>query len=288
MTITQNEQLKHGQQEKWFKNFHENFDLNVTAQEMEQQPHLQWELWEAQPKENQVPGTNDFKGCGCVDDLLILAQSAEIVAQAEYSVAGVHTNNQENKVTRTRLTQIRKQARCKHFILDQERAEASHFKHSREKATRLNQVKHQARCKSNNYLSPQMVSRPENEQPKGRTCRLSQMKQQARSKFSSTLQDGTEAHMDESLPPYNIQDSNPSVQGVPAHYFYRGANQSSVVRWDVENLKEHQRTARRLRAFKIKRIRQQSRTECKRNYSSARLQAMKTSLTGLTVNISCQ
>jgi len=30
-----NEQLKHGQQEKMSRNFHQNFDLNVTAQEVD-------------------------------------------------------------------------------------------------------------------------------------------------------------------------------------------------------------------------------------------------------------
>ncbi|TKY69676.1 hypothetical protein E2542_SST05957 [Spatholobus suberectus] len=341
MTIIQNEQLKHGQQEKWFKNFHKNFDLNVTAPEMEQQPALRWELLEnrysqyselsgkmekhrdnislkAQQQGNQVPLTKTSEGC--VDDLLILAQSAVIVAQSEDSVTGVHTNNQENKdlhsdlvdqmsqecagninvdVTRTRLTQIRRQARCKYLILDQERAEDSH-RNSQGKTIRLNQIKHQARCRSKNDLSPQMRAGPENEQPKGRILRLSQMKHQARSKGNSTVKDGTEKHMDQSLPCNSIKDnekviarhcvkknicqgdSNPSVEGVPAHNFYRGASQSSVVRWDTENLKENQRTARQLRAFKTKKLRQQLRTECKRNYASARLHAVRTGLIGLT------
>lgn len=116
MTIMQSEKLKHGQQEKGCRNFHENFDLNVTAQELEQQPDLQWELlenhcsqysefsgnmekhrdnlsMEAPKLEEQVPQTKTFEGC--VDQLLVLAQSAEIVAaQSEDSVAGTRTHNQ--------------------------------------------------------------------------------------------------------------------------------------------------------------------------------------------------
>ena len=118
MTMIKNEQLKHGQQEKWFNNFHENLDLNVTAQELEQQPDFRWELLEnrysqyselsgkiekhrdsisleAQQQGNQIPQTKISEAC--VNDLLILAQSAEIVAQSEDSVAGEHTNNQKNK-----------------------------------------------------------------------------------------------------------------------------------------------------------------------------------------------
>ncbi|KAG4402016.1 hypothetical protein AAZX31_02G102200 [Glycine max] len=340
MTMIKNEQLKHGQQEKWFNNFHENLDLNVTAQELEQQPDFRWELLEnrysqyselsgkiekhrdsisleAQQQGNQIPQTKISEAC--VNDLLILAQSAEIVAQSEDSVAGEHTNNQKNKdlqsdlidqmsqehasninvdVTRTRLTQIRKQARCKYLILDQERDDNSRCKHSQGKTIRLNQIKHQARCKSKNDLAPQMISRAENEQPKGRILRLSQMKHRARSKGNSTVKDGTEKHMDQSLPCNRFKDnkqvlagqvvkknifpvdSSPSVEDVPAHNF-RGAIQSSVVRRDIENLKEHQRIARRLRAFKTKKLRQQFRRECKRSVSSAGLHAMGTSLTGL-------
>ncbi|KAG4402015.1 hypothetical protein AAZX31_02G102200 [Glycine max] len=329
MTMIKNEQLKHGQQEKWFNNFHENLDLNVTAQELEQQPDFRWELLEnrysqyselsgkiekhrdsisleAQQQGNQIPQTKISEAC--VNDLLILAQSAEIVAQSEDSVAGEHTNNQKNKdlqsdlidqmsqehasninvdVTRTRLTQIRKQARCKYLILDQERDDNSRCKHSQGKTIRLNQIKHQARCKSKNDLAPQMISRAENEQPKGRILRLSQMKHRARSKGNSTVKDGTEKHMDQSLPCNRFKDSSPSVEDVPAHNF-RGAIQSSVVRRDIENLKEHQRIARRLRAFKTKKLRQQFRRECKRSVSSAGLHAMGTSLTGLKANSEAQ
>ena len=54
---------------------------------------------------------------------------------------------------------------------------------------------------------------------------------------------------------------------------YKGASQPSDVWWDVENLKELQYTARKLRVFKTKRLKQQLRTECKRNLCSARLHA---------------
>jgi len=103
-------------------------------------------------------------------------------------------------VTRTRLTQIRKQARCKYLLLDEKRGD--HNKHSQGKIIRLNQVKHQARCKSKNDLSQERtISEPENEQPKGRrVLRLSQIKRQARSKGNSTVMDVTEKPMDQSLP----------------------------------------------------------------------------------------
>jgi len=55
-------------------------------------------------------------------------------------------------------------------------------------------------------------------------------------------------------------------------------HQFGAVWWDVENLKELQRSARRLRVFKTKRLRQQLRTECKGNHSSASLHA----ITGMT------
>ncbi|KAK7368047.1 hypothetical protein VNO80_10069 [Phaseolus coccineus] len=193
-------------------------------------------------------------------------------------------------VTRTRLTQIRKQARCKYLLLDENRGDDSH---SQAKIIRLNQVKHQARCKSKNALSQKRtISEPENEQPKVRILRLSQIKRQARSKSNSTVIGVTEKPMDQSLPCNSFKDkekvvagqagkkiicrgdSNPSVEGVPAHNLYRGACQPSDVWWDVENLKELQRTARRLRVFKTKRLRQQLRTECKRNISNASLHAI--------------
>lgn len=110
------EQLKNGQQEKRCRNFHENFDLNVTAEELEDEPDLQCELaenhcsqyselsettekhvdnrsMEANKHEEQVPQANTFEGC--VDDLFILAQSAEILAaQTEDSVAKTHINTE--------------------------------------------------------------------------------------------------------------------------------------------------------------------------------------------------
>ncbi|ESW29613.1 hypothetical protein PHAVU_002G084800 [Phaseolus vulgaris] len=193
-------------------------------------------------------------------------------------------------VTRTRLTQIRKQARRKYLLLDEKRGDDSH---SQGKIIRLNQVKHQARSKSKNALSQKRtISEPENEQPNGRILRLSQIKRQARSKSNSTVIDVTEKPMDQSLLCNSFKDkekvvagqawkkiicrgdSNLSVEGVPAHNLYRGASQPSDVWWDVENLKELQRTARRLRVFKTKRLRQQLRTECKRNLSSASLQVL--------------
>ncbi|XP_052725803.1 uncharacterized protein LOC108335335 isoform X4 [Vigna angularis] len=174
--------------------------------------------------------------------------------------------------TRTRLTQIRKQARCKYLFLDEKRGGDSRCRHSQGKIIRLNQIKHQARCKSENDLSQKKtISESENEQPKGRILRLSQIKRRARSKDNATVTDGTEKRMDQTLPCNNFSDSNPSVQGVPAHNLYRGACQLSDVLRDVENLKELQRTARRLRIFKTKKLRQQLRTECKQNLSNASL-----------------
>ncbi|XP_022631696.1 uncharacterized protein LOC111240595 isoform X4 [Vigna radiata var. radiata] len=177
--------------------------------------------------------------------------------------------------TRTRLTQIRKQARCKYLLLDERRVGDSRCRHSQGKIIRLNQIKHQARCKSENDLSQKRtISEPENEQSKGRILRLNQIKRRARSKDNATVIDGTEKRMDQALPCNSFRDSSPSVQGVPAHNLYRGACQLSDVWWDVENLKELQRTARRLRIFKTKKLRQQLRTECKRNLSNACLHAI--------------
>jgi len=111
-------------------------------------------------------------------------------------------------VTRTRLTQIRKQARCKYLLLDEKRGDHSCCKHSQGKIIRLNQVKHQARCKSKNDLSQERtISEPENEQPEGRRIlRLSQIKRQARSKGNSTVIDVTEKPMDQSLPCNSFKD----------------------------------------------------------------------------------
>lgn len=107
--------VRHGHQQIEFRNFHDKFDLNITAPEQEQQPHVQWEFLdnhysgfselprrmdkhkynhstEAQQHGEQVPQSNTLEGC--VDHLLILAQSAEIIAQSEDGVAGMHTDNQ--------------------------------------------------------------------------------------------------------------------------------------------------------------------------------------------------
>jgi len=110
------DQLKTDQQEKTHRNFHENFDLNVTAEELEDEPDLQSELaeshysqyselsettekhvdnhsMEANKHEEQDPQANNFEGY--VDDLCILAQSAEILAaQTEDSVVKTHINTQ--------------------------------------------------------------------------------------------------------------------------------------------------------------------------------------------------
>jgi hypothetical protein len=111
MTIMKSEQLKHGQQEKRCRNFHKNFDLNVTAQDPEQEPDLQCELIENHYS-SELSGTTEkhvhnhsmvmeigkhedpvlqvqtknFEGCA--DELSVLA------AQSEDSVAVTHTNNQ--------------------------------------------------------------------------------------------------------------------------------------------------------------------------------------------------
>lgn len=101
------------------------------------------------------------------------------------------------EVTGTRLTQIRKQARCKYRISDHDdRADDNQFKHLQRKTTRLTQMKQQARCKSKNDLSSlQMINGPENKQRQGRILRLSQMKNQARSKNNATVKEGTEEHV---------------------------------------------------------------------------------------------
>ena len=104
------------------------------------------------------------------------------------------------KDTRPRLSQIRKQARCKYLILDEVRAEDNQCKHLQGKTIRLGQIKHQARCKSKNDFPPkEMVTGPRNEQPQGRILRLSQMKHQARSKGNVTVKEGTGEPMDGNL-----------------------------------------------------------------------------------------
>lgn len=112
-----------------------------------------------------------------------------------------HVSSQRSRlcheVVRTRLTQIRKHARCKYLIMDEETTEHNQCKHSRGKTMRLSQIKHQARCKSKNDLSPPpMIIGPRNEQPRGRILRLSKMKHQARCKENSTVKEGAEEHMD--------------------------------------------------------------------------------------------
>ncbi|WJX62563.1 hypothetical protein P8452_47545 [Trifolium repens] len=177
MTIMKSEQLKHGQLEKRCRNFHKNFDLNVTAQDPEQEPDLQCELIENHYS-SELSGTTEkhvhnhsmvmeigkheepvlqvltknFEGCA--DELSVLA------AQSEDSVAVTHTNNQNQdqecsqelldglqsvsrvssekralccEVTGTRLTQIRKQARCKYLSTDQNRYEDNQCKHLQRK-----------------------------------------------------------------------------------------------------------------------------------------------------------
>lgn len=328
--MTQTEQRKNTEQEKEFRIFHENFDLNVVAHELEQQPDVQRQLLENYNSQySELPGRMEkHKGNhivdaqqhgeqvhqtktreGCVDHLLILAQSAEIVAQSEDGVAGMHTNNQikglhnnlvdlmsqeytgnitaddqehspelldslsvashvsrqscrfRNEVTRPCLTQIRKLARCKYLILDQERPEDKQCKHLQGKTIRLSQIKHQARCKSKRDLSsrkmineprneqpPKIINGPRNEQPQGRILRLSQMKHQARSKGISTAKDGTEEHIGGSIQCHIFKDikekviarrfveedicqgdsSLSMVEGVPSHNIFRVASQSSV------------------------------------------------------------
>lgn len=118
-----------------------------------------------------------------------------------------------NEVTRPCLTQIRKLARCKYLILDQERPEDKQCRHLQGKTIRLSQIKHQARFKSKKDLSsqkkineprheqpPKNINGPRNEQPQGRILRLSQMKHQARSKGISTAKDGTEEHIGGNIP----------------------------------------------------------------------------------------
>lgn len=302
MTIMNSEQFKNGQQEKRCRNFHENFDLNVAAQELEDEPDLQCELaenhysqcsklsettekhvdnrsMEANKHEEQVPQANTFEGC--VDDLFILAQSA-LAAQTEDSVAKTHINTQNQdqecsqelldgsvshvssercglcyEVTGTRLTQIRKQARCKYRKLDHDRADDNQFKHLQRKTTRLSQMKQQARCKSKNGSSSlQMINGPENKQRQGRILRLSQMKHQARSKNNATVKERTEEYV-----------------CVNQH-----CNRCKVKQDNENRNKECQHVATRLRSFKTKKLRQQLTTECVRNSADTRLQASGTML----------
>lgn len=96
----------------------------------------------------------------------------------------------------TRLTQIRKQARCKYLIPDQDTDEVNQCKHLQGKTIRLSEIKHQARCKSKNGLpSSQTITGPRNDQQQGKILRLSQMKHQARSKNNAMVKEGTEEHM---------------------------------------------------------------------------------------------
>ncbi|CAL5188752.1 unnamed protein product [Lathyrus oleraceus] len=260
MTITKSEQRKHGRQEKSCKNFRKNFDLNVTAQELEEEPDLQCELienhysgyrekhvdnhsMETDKHEELVPQAKTIEVS--VDHLLILAQSAEtLAAQSEDSVPCTHTANNQNQDqacsqellgslssgSGTRLTQIRKQARCKYLLSGQDTDDDNQSKHLQRKTIRLSEIKHQARCKSKNDLPPsQMITGPRNEHRQGKMLRLSQMKHQARSKNNAVMQDS-------------------------------------------ENHKECQHDAKRLRSFKTKKPRQQLRTERVKNSAGTRLQ----------------
>lgn len=249
----------------------------------------------AQQLRNQVPRTMTYRS---VDDLFILAQSAEIVVPSDDNVAVMDIPNHENKglyndlidqmsqkcagninenVTRTRLTQIRKQARCKDFVLDQEMAEDSYYKRSQGKTVRLDQIKHQARCKRNNDLSPQIIREPRNEQPKDKILRLSQMKHKARSKGNPMIKNWTEKHMDRSLPCSSFKgNKNMITRQFVEKYIHQG------VMLDIENVKQYQRTARQLRAFKTKQLKQLLRIKCKKKHDSVRLhEATRTSLIGL-------
>ncbi|XP_019454747.1 PREDICTED: uncharacterized protein LOC109355920 [Lupinus angustifolius] len=115
--MTQSDKLKHGEQEKGFRNLHGNFDLNVTAPELEEQPNVKWQLIEKHNSQfSELPGrmenhkdndSVDPQQCeehahqtknveGCIDHLLILAQSAEIVAQSEDGVARMDTDQNKD------------------------------------------------------------------------------------------------------------------------------------------------------------------------------------------------
>lgn len=101
------------------------------------------------------------------------------------------------EVARPRLTQIRKQARNQHLMLDQEMNEGSQQKDVHGKTIRLSQIKCQARCKSKSDLSLQKMNvGHKDEQLQGRVIRLSRMKQLARLKGKSTTEEGTEEKMD--------------------------------------------------------------------------------------------
>ncbi|XP_058769223.1 uncharacterized protein LOC131646432 isoform X2 [Vicia villosa] len=278
MTIMQSEQPKHGQQEKSCNNLHNNFDLNVTAQELEEEPDLQCELIEnhySQYREKHVDNHNmetdkheelvprAKTSDGSVDHLLILAQSAEILAaQSEDSGPSTHTTNNQNQdhtcsqelldrsSSGTRLTQIRKQARSKYLISDQDTDEVNQCKPLQGKTVRLSEIKHQARCKSKNDLSSsQTITGLRNYQRQGKILRLSQMKHQARSKNNAAVKEGTEEHM-----------------CISQH-----SNRDRVMR-DSENHKECQHDAKRLRSFKTKKPKKQLRTECVRSSAGTRLQ----------------
>ncbi|KAF7828051.1 hypothetical protein G2W53_019215 [Senna tora] len=225
MTIARSEQRKRGRPEKKLRDFHEKLNLNESA-DPQQQTDLQWQLLKNQCH-SEVPERMEKKHKdGCVDHLLILAQSAEIVAQSEDSMVGIHTdqqnegsnNNLVDQVSQDngsnvtaddshescrrsgfpRLTQIRKQARHKYLVLGQERNKDSQCKNVLGNTIRLSQVKRQARCTSeNNLLLEKMTAGHKDEQlQQGRVIRLNQMKHLARSKGKSTTEEGTQEHMD--------------------------------------------------------------------------------------------
>lgn len=57
---------------------------------------------------------------------------------------------------------------------------------------------------------------------------------------------------------------------------------SAAVMLDIENVKQYQRTARQLRAFETKQLKQLLRIKCKKNHASVRLhEATRTGLIGL-------
>ncbi|OIW04760.1 hypothetical protein TanjilG_08643 [Lupinus angustifolius] len=301
--MTQSDKLKHGEQEKGFRNLHGNFDLNVTAPELEEQPNVKWQLIEKHNSQfSELPGrmenhkdndSVDPQQCeehahqtknveGCIDHLLILAQSAEIVAQSEDGVARMDTDQNKdqeysrellhsspvdsplssqgcefcNEVTRPCFTQILKQTGCEYLIMNQEKRGDNQCKHLHGKTIRLSKIKHQARCKSNKDLAAQkMISKPRNEQPQGRILRLSQMKHQARSKGNAIAkEDNKEKGFASRLVEEGICQGDLSlsmVEGAPAHNISRGSSQSSVAA--ISDAQKEFMPVKRLRLTQLRR-----------------------------------
>ena len=122
--MARSEQHGHGPQEKGLRNFHEKLDLNRSSQLLLQQPDVQWQLLDTKKHKRSVAGLAkhsqydqvvqskyEYKGNFSkeaqldgklvanhidvgVDHLLILAQSAEMVAESENSFSVMHTNHQ--------------------------------------------------------------------------------------------------------------------------------------------------------------------------------------------------